>query len=108
MAVRIREADARNLDWIPSRSVHLIVTSLPYWTLKRYETHAGQLGEIDLYENFLDELDKARAECARFSSPAAASVAWLTMYVLHANAKGAAGKIRSARASTCGSRWKKS
>src|SRR4029079_17844684 len=24
---RIREADARNLDWIPSRSVHLIVTS---------------------------------------------------------------------------------
>jgi hypothetical protein len=38
---RIREADARNLEWIPSRSVHLIVTSPPYWTLKQYETHAG-------------------------------------------------------------------
>ena len=42
---RIREADARTLDWIPSRSVHLIVTSPPYWTLKQYETHAGQLGK---------------------------------------------------------------
>jgi hypothetical protein len=71
---RIRESDARNLDWIPSRSVHLIVTSPPYWTLKQYETRAGQLGEIDLYENFLDELDKAWAECAR---------------VFHANAKDA-------------------
>ena len=49
--------------------MHLIVTSPPYWTLKRYETHAGQLGEIDLYENFLDELDKARAECARVLVP---------------------------------------
>jgi hypothetical protein len=61
---RIRQADARNLEWIPSRSAHLIVTSPPYWTLKQYETHAGQLGEIDLYEKFLDELDKAWAECA--------------------------------------------
>jgi len=66
---KIREADARSLDWIPSRSVHLIVTSPPYWTLKQYETHAGQLGEIDLYENFLDELDKAWAECARVLVP---------------------------------------
>ena len=66
---RIRESDARNLDWIPSRSVHLIVTSPPYWTLKQYETHAGQLGEIDLYEKFLDELDKAWAECARVLVP---------------------------------------
>jgi site-specific DNA-methyltransferase (adenine-specific) len=57
------------MDWIPSRSVHLIVTSPPYWTLKQYETHAGQLGEIDLYENFLDELDKAWAECARVLVP---------------------------------------
>jgi site-specific DNA-methyltransferase (adenine-specific) len=66
---KIREADARSLDWIPSRSVHLIVTSPPYWTLKQYESHAGQLGEIDLYENFLDELDKAWAECARVLIP---------------------------------------
>jgi len=65
----IREGDARNLDWISSRSVHLIVTSPPYWTLKQYETRAGQLGEIDSYEHFLNELDRAWAECARVLIP---------------------------------------
>jgi len=65
----IREGDARNLDWVPSRSVHLIVTSPPYWTLKDYESNVNQLGEIDSYELFLDELDKAWAECARVLVP---------------------------------------
>ncbi len=31
-----RKGDARSLDWIPSESVHLAVTSPPYWTLKDY------------------------------------------------------------------------
>ena len=66
---QLRMADARNLDWIPDRSVHLIVTSPPYWTLKQYHSRAGQLGEINAYENFLSELDKAWAECARVLAP---------------------------------------
>jgi site-specific DNA-methyltransferase (adenine-specific) len=65
----VREGDARNLQWIPSRSVHLIVTSPPYWTLKQYEPRIGQLGEIDSYEVFLNELDKVWAECARVLVP---------------------------------------
>ncbi len=65
----IRQADSRNLGWIPSRSVHLIVTSPPYWTLKQYESRVGQLGEIDSYEVFLQELDKVWAECARVLVP---------------------------------------
>jgi modification methylase len=65
----VRQGDARNLDDIPTRSIHLIVTSPPYWTLKEYETRAGQLGEIDSYEVFLGELDKAWAECARVLVP---------------------------------------
>lgn len=65
----IRQGDARNLAAIPSRSIHLVVTSPPYWTLKEYETHAGQLGEIDSYEIFLRELDRAWAECARVLVP---------------------------------------
>lgn len=65
----IRQADSRNLDWIQSRSVHLIVTSPPYWTLKQYEPRSGQLGEIDSYEVFLQELDKVWAECARVLVP---------------------------------------
>ena len=31
---RLRLGDARNLNWLPDESVHLVVTSPPYWTLK--------------------------------------------------------------------------
>ncbi len=57
--------DARDLSWIPNNSVHLVVTSPPYWTLKKYENRSGQLGEIAEYESFLDELDKVWRHCAR-------------------------------------------
>ncbi|PYK51763.1 MAG: hypothetical protein DME20_00895 [Verrucomicrobia bacterium] len=55
---RLRLGDARDLSWIPNGSVHLIVTSPPYWTLKKYEKNERQLGEIEDYNAFLDELDK--------------------------------------------------
>lgn len=49
--------DARELEWIPDNSVHLVVTSPPYWTLKKYNDHADQLGDVEDYEAFMDELD---------------------------------------------------
>src|ERR1700722_2817047 len=61
----LHRGDARDLSWIPSESVHLIVTSPPYWTLKKYADHKHQLGAIADYETFLDELDKVWSECAR-------------------------------------------
>jgi len=61
----LKLGDARDLSWIPDSSVHLVVTSPPYWTLKKYEDHAGQLGDVAAYETFLDELDKVWRECAR-------------------------------------------
>lgn len=64
-----RLGDARSLEWIPSRSVHLVVTSPPYWTLKQYEPNNCQLGEIDSYDLFLDELDKVWSQCARVLVP---------------------------------------
>jgi len=58
--------DARDLSWIPDESVHLIVTSPPYWILKQYkENRDGQLGDLADYEAFLIELDKVWRECAR-------------------------------------------
>jgi modification methylase len=62
---RLHVGDARDLSWIPAASIHLIVTSPPYWTLKKYRTRAGQLGEIADYEAFLDELDKVWRHCER-------------------------------------------
>jgi DNA modification methylase len=66
---RLRLGDARDLSWIPNGSAHLIVTSPPYWTLKKYEKNARQLGEIEDYNAFLDELDKVWRECARVLIP---------------------------------------
>jgi site-specific DNA-methyltransferase (adenine-specific) len=54
--------DARDLSTAPNQSVHLVVTSPPYWTLKEYVGSRGQLGDIEDYEEFLIELDRAWKE----------------------------------------------
>src|ERR1051326_3845531 len=63
--------DARDLGFLPNESVHLVVTSPPYFNLKQYASDAGghQLGRIDDYEAFLDELDRVWRECARVLVP---------------------------------------
>jgi DNA modification methylase len=61
--------DARDLSAIPSASVHLVVTSPPYWTLKTYNDVDGQLGHLDDYELFLDELDRVWREAFRVLVP---------------------------------------
>jgi DNA modification methylase len=55
---RFINADSRNLEFLPDESVHLVVTSPPYWTLKRYPEKDEQLGQIEDYEAFLEELDR--------------------------------------------------
>ena len=62
---QLRLGDARDLSRIADQSIELIVTSPPYWTLKKYETRNGQLGEVEKYEAFLDELDKVWRHCSR-------------------------------------------
>ncbi|MGH2561629.1 MAG: DNA-methyltransferase [Thermomicrobiales bacterium] len=67
---RIALADARDLSFIPDESVHLVVTSPPYFDLKQYAADVpGQLGEIHEYEHFLDELDKVWRESHRVLVP---------------------------------------
>jgi modification methylase len=61
--------DARLLADIGTESVHLIVTSPPYWTLKRYGDTPGQLGNIADYRVFLRELDRVWRECLRVLVP---------------------------------------
>ena len=66
---RLRLGDARELDWIANESVHLVVTSPPYWTLKQYNDHEGQLGALEDYDTFLAELDAVWQHCARVLVP---------------------------------------
>lgn len=55
--------DSRDLSKIENNSVHLVITSPPYWNLKRYNENEDQLGHIDDYDIFLDELDKVWTGC---------------------------------------------
>jgi modification methylase len=56
-------ADARSMSFLSPRSVHLVLTSPPYWTLKDYDEVDGQLGYLEDYEAFLLELDRVWRAC---------------------------------------------
>lgn len=55
---RLITGDARDLAFLADESVHLVVTSPPYWNLKRYNESPDQMGHIEDYEVFLRELEK--------------------------------------------------
>lgn len=61
--------DARELSKLDEAAVQLVVTSPPYWTLKRYNEHAGQLGHVADYADFLDSLDVVWRNCFRALVP---------------------------------------
>lgn len=54
--------DARAVQ-LPSSSVHLAVTSPPYWTLKEYPERKGQMGRLGDYASFLDGLKAVWQQC---------------------------------------------
>jgi len=56
--------DSRNLSLLPSKSVHLIITSPPYWQLKDYGSN-NQIGFHDSYEAYINNLNMVWAECFR-------------------------------------------
>jgi len=66
---RLVQGDARDLSFIPDESVHLVVTSPPYWTLKRYNDSEGQLGHVEDFEQFLSELNRVWRETFRILVP---------------------------------------
>ncbi len=67
--VTLKLGDARHLEWIPDGSVQLVVCSPPYWTLKEYNDHPEQLGHIEDYQRFLEELDRVWTHAFRALVP---------------------------------------
>jgi len=61
--------DSRNMGFLPDESIHLVVTSPPYWNLKNYPDRLGQLGNVADYEAFLEEIAKVCRECYRVLVP---------------------------------------
>jgi site-specific DNA-methyltransferase (adenine-specific) len=66
---RLINGDARDLSFIDDESVHLVVTSPPYWNLKRYNENPDQLGHIQDYETFIGELEKVWKHVFRILVP---------------------------------------
>ncbi len=56
--------DSRSLNQIEDKSVHLIITSPPYWQLKDYGTN-NQIGFNDSYEEYINNLNFVWKECNR-------------------------------------------
>ena len=67
----IRRGDARDLSWIASDSIPLVVTSIPYFDLLEYEHIDGQLADIRSYEEFVGHMTDAMRECFRVMTPGA-------------------------------------
>jgi DNA modification methylase len=66
---RLINGDARDLSFVDDESVHLVVTSPPYWNLKRYNENPDQLGHVQDYEVFLNELEKVWRHALRILVP---------------------------------------
>lgn len=56
--------DSRNMKQIKDKSVHLIITSPPYWQLKDYGDE-NQIGFNDSYEEYINNLNLVWKECNR-------------------------------------------
>lgn len=66
---KLIQGDARNLSFLKDESIHLVITSPPYWILKRYNESEGQLGHVADYEQFVKELEKVWREVLRILVP---------------------------------------
>lgn len=63
------QGDARHLTALEKETIHLVVTSPPYWTLKRYNEHDDQLGHVADYDEFIESLDVVWKNCYRALVP---------------------------------------
>jgi site-specific DNA-methyltransferase (adenine-specific) len=66
---RLINGDAIDLSFISNESIHLVITSPPYWNLKKYNENPRQMGHISEYEDFLSELQKVWEEIFRILVP---------------------------------------
>lgn len=72
--------DARKMSELPDNSIQLIITSPPYFNIKDYsldgyqknkngEKIRGQIGDIQNYKRYIDEMLKVWKECERVLKP---------------------------------------
>jgi len=65
---RIIFGDSRGMARLEDASVHVVVTSPPYWSIKDYE-HPNQIGRNQSYEEYINDLRGVLSECYRVLHP---------------------------------------
>lgn len=65
---KIIHGDSRQMNFVPDESVHLVITSPPYWQLKDYGTDT-QIGYHESYESYINNLNLVWKECHRVLHP---------------------------------------
>jgi DNA modification methylase len=65
---KIIHGDSRQMNLLADNSVHLVITSPPYWQLKDYGTEK-QIGFHESYESYINNLNLVWKECHRVLHP---------------------------------------
>ncbi len=65
---KIVNGDSRQMNLLPDKSVHLVITSPPYWQLKDYGSDE-QIGFNESYESYINNLNLVWKECYRVLHP---------------------------------------
>lgn len=65
---KIIVGDSCNMAEVKNESIHLIITSPPYWQIKDYG-NKNQIGFNDTYEEYIENLNKVWEECYRVLYP---------------------------------------
>jgi len=64
----IIHGDSRQMNCLADKSIHLVITSPPYWQLKDYGTE-NQIGFHESYESYINNLNLVWKECHRVLHP---------------------------------------
>ncbi len=65
---KIITGDSRQMNLLLDKSVHLVITSPPYWQLKDYGTE-NQIGSHESYESYINDLNLVWKESHRILHP---------------------------------------
>lgn len=65
----VNVADSRDLSTVRDGSVDLVVTSPPYWNKADYGGNGSNLGNVDGYRQFFQEIEPVWRECYRVLQP---------------------------------------
>lgn len=65
---KIINGDSRQMNCLADKSIHLAITSPPYWQLKDYGTES-QIGYHESYESYINNLNLVWKECHRVLHP---------------------------------------